>query len=335
MKKIISSKRGAEIIERFPKSKVLVVGDIMFDHFIWGRVSRISPEAPVPVVDVRAENFMLGGCANALHNIYSMGGQVYLAGVVGEDDMGAMLLRRFQNMKISTKGVVTESHRPTTIKTRVIAHNQQIVRFDRESCRPISESSIAKIIDYIKTLRNDLGAIVISDYEKGVVTKTLLDEIHHLFSGRGVIICVDPKKKDFSLYHGVDVIKPNHREAEWMLGVNDLNGNEAGKGFEIKRAVKKLLEQLDLKALLITRGEKGMTLFEAGAKLVQTNFATEAKEVFDVSGAGDTAIGVFALAAASGSTFKEAAYLANHAAGIVVGKVGISTVSRKELKKVL
>jgi rfaE bifunctional protein kinase chain/domain len=298
-------------------------------------VSRISQEAPVPVVDVKTDNLLLGGCANVLNNIYAMGGRVSLAGVIGDDDMGAILVNRFRKMKIPTEGLIMEDHRPTTLKTRVVAHHQQVVRFDRESRSPISESSIEKMVDYIKTMKNKLGAVVISDYAKGVVTKDLLDEIRRLFADKKVVICVDPKKTDFSYYYGFDIITPNHHEAEQVLGVEDLNGNGAGKGSKMKAAVKKLLDQLDLRALLITRGERGMTLFEANDRLVQTNFPAEAKEVFDVTGAGDTVIGVFALAVASGATFKEAAYLANHAAGIVVGKVGTATVSQKELKKAL
>jgi D-beta-D-heptose 7-phosphate kinase/D-beta-D-heptose 1-phosphate adenosyltransferase len=238
-------------------------------------------------------------------------------------------------MKIPTGGIIEEDQRPTTLKTRVVAHHQQVVRFDRESRQPVSESSIEKMVAYIKTIRNKLGAVVISDYGKGVVTPVLLDEIRRLFAGRRVVICVDPKKNDFSFYHGVDIITPNHHEAERALGVEDLNGDEAGKEAKIKQAVQKLIDRLKLTALLITRGEKGMTLFEADDRLIQTNFPAEAKEVFDVTGAGDTVIGVFALAVASGATFQEAAFLANHAAGIVVGKVGTATVSQKELKKVL
>jgi D-beta-D-heptose 7-phosphate kinase/D-beta-D-heptose 1-phosphate adenosyltransferase len=335
MKKYMSQKRISEVMDRMSQSHVLVIGDVMFDHFIWGSVSRISPEAPVPVVDVQKDNLLLGGCANVLNNIYAMGGRVYLTGVVGDDDMGAMLVSRLKKMKIPTGGIIEEDQRPTTLKTRVVAHHQQVVRFDRESRQPVSESSIEKMVAYIKTIRNKLGAVVISDYGKGVVTPVLLDEIRRLFAGRRVVICVDPKKNDFSFYHGVDIITPNHHEAERALGVEDLNGDEAGKEAKIKQAVQKLIDRLKLTALLITRGEKGMTLFEADDRLIQTNFPAEAKEVFDVTGAGDTVIGVFALAVASGATFQEAAFLANHAAGIVVGKVGTATVSQKELKKVL
>lgn len=335
MKNPISEKRKSDILRQMSGADVLVIGDIMFDHFIWGHVSRISPEAPVPVVDVRADNLLLGGCANVLNNIFTMEGRVYLTGVVGNDDMGTLLVHRLEKMKVPSQGVIVESDRPTTLKTRVIAQSQQVVRFDRESRMPIGEDSVGRMIDYIKTLRSKLGAIIISDYGKGVVTRPLLDEIRRLFADRGVVICVDPKKNDFADYHGFDVITPNHHEAERALGVENMNDGGAGKDAAVKKAVKKLLHQLSLKALLITRGEKGMTLFEAGDGLVQTNFPAEAKEVYDVTGAGDTVIGVFALSMAAGATFKEAALLANHAAGIVVGKVGTATVTRQELKKVL
>jgi len=329
MKKILNQKRALEIIKNFPRSKVLVVGDIMVDHFIWGKVVRISPEAPVPVVEIQSDSLLLGGCANVLNNIFSLGGKVYGAGVIGDDDMGKRLLLEFRNRQINTDGIVVEANRPTTLKTRIGAHGQQVVRFDQESREPIRPSSVEKITKYIKKLRNDLGAVVISDYNKGVVTRQLLDSIRRVTSGKGISVCVDPKQNDFSLYKDFDIITPNHHEAGRAAGMDIIDGND------IAKIGKTLLKKFNFKALLITRGEEGMNLFESNDKTMHTAFPAEAREVFDVTGAGDTVIGVLALCVASGATLKEAAALANIAAGIVVGKVGTATISLDELKEVL
>lgn len=329
MKKIINKKRALEIIGNFPRSRVLVIGDIMVDHFIWGNVSRISPEAPVPVVEVQSDNFMLGGCANVLNNIFSLGGKVYVTGVIGGDDMGERLLGEFRKRRIETDGIIIETNRPTTLKTRIVAHSQQVVRFDRESRRPIESGSIEKIIKYVKKVIDTLGAIVISDYNKGVISRPLLDGIREVISGKGITVCVDPKQNDFSLYRDFDIITPNHHEAGRAAGMEILDGRD------IVRIGRKLLEKFNFQALLITRGEEGMNLFERNDNTTHTAFPTEAREVFDVTGAGDTVIGVFALSVASGATFKEAAALANHAAGIAVGKVGTATITQDELREAL
>jgi D-beta-D-heptose 7-phosphate kinase/D-beta-D-heptose 1-phosphate adenosyltransferase len=327
MKKNIGRKRALDIIGRFAGSKVLVVGDIMVDQFIWGKVSRVSPEAPVPVVRVTSESFLLGGCTNVLNNVFSVGGQVAVAGVVGKDDMGRWLMSRLEEMKIDTKGIVAEPGRPTIIKTRVVAHSQQVVRFDRESKDGISEDTAGRIIDYIKSLKDEIGAIVISDYNKGVVTKDLIEKIKEVIRGSNIVLCIDPKQNRFSLYRGCDVITPNHHEAEQALGVEFENDNHVIKGGMA------LLKEFDFGSVLITRGEEGMTLFEKDGSIMHIPAA--AKEIFDVTGAGDTVIGIFALSMAAGATLKEAAALSNHAAGIVVGKIGTATVSQEELKKVL
>lgn len=329
MKRIMTNRRALEIIENFSNSRVLVVGDIMADHFIWGRVSRISPEAPVPVVEVGKDDFMLGGCANVLNNIFAMGGRVHLAGVVGSDDTGRHLLAEFRNRGVDTDGIVVETGRPTTLKTRIVAHGQQVVRFDREDCKPVQAKSIRKILSYIESLRDDLGALVISDYSKGVVTPQLLEGIRKVIAGRSIFTCVDPKQRDFSLYQGFDMVTPNHHEAGRAAGEEMKNGQDH------IRIGMKLLQQYDFKALLMTRGEEGMSLFERKGRISHTAFPAQAREVFDVTGAGDTVIGILALSMATGASFREAAYLANHAAGIVVGKAGTATVTREELRRVL
>jgi D-glycero-beta-D-manno-heptose-7-phosphate kinase len=329
MKKILNKKRALEIIKNFPTSKVLVVGDIMVDHFIWGKVARISPEAPVPVVEIQSDSLLLGGCANVLNNIFSLGGKAYGTGVIGADRMGERLLLEFRNRQIDTDGIVVEANRPTTLKTRIVAHGQQVVRFDQESRQPIRPSSVEKIMKYARKLRDDLGAVVVSDYNKGVITKHLLDGIRQVTSGKGIPVCVDPKQNDFSLYKGFDIITPNHHEAGRAAGLDFVDGND------IVKIGKTILRKFGFKALLITRGEEGMNLFESNDETMHTAFPAEAREVFDVTGAGDTVIGVLAICVASGATLKEAAALANIAAGIVVGKVGTATISLDELKEVL
>ena len=329
MNKDISRQKALKIIANFSRSAVLVVGDVMVDHFIWGKVSRISPEAPVPVVDVQKDSVMLGGSANVLNTIYAMGGRVYMAGVIGDDGIGKGLLRQLKEREIDTEGIVIEKGRPTTLKTRIVAHGQQVVRFDSESKKPIPKTSCDKILAYVKSLRAKIGAIVISDYNKGVVSRELIDGIRNIVKGSKIFLCVDPKQSDFSIYEGIHVITPNHHEAGRAAGLEFVNGDDLLKLGET------LLNKFDFQALLVTRGEEGMSLFERGRQIDHTHFSAQAKEVYDVTGAGDTVIGLLALALASQANLKEATSLANHAAGIVVGKVGTSTVSREELISVL
>lgn len=333
MEGAINKKRAVEIIDKFGNSKVLIVGDIIIDQFIWGRVSRISPEAPVPVVDVYDENLRLGGCANVMHNICAIGGGAGLVGVVGGDEASNMLLKELARLKIDRAGVVIEPGRPTTTKTRIIAHGQQIVRFDRERRKAVADQSIEDMLAHVdREMERGLGAIIVSDYNKGVVSEALLAGIIKRAGGKKIPVCVDPKRNDFSFYQGVDIITPNHHEAGRALGIAD--GNEEAN---IEQMGRDLLRKYDFQAVLVTRGENGMSLFEnlPGPRFSHTAFPAKAKEVYDVTGAGDTVIAVFALAVASGATYREAAYLANHAAGIVVGKLGTATISRLELKKSL
>jgi D-glycero-beta-D-manno-heptose-7-phosphate kinase len=330
MSKNVAKKKALEIIANFPRSGVLVVGDVMVDHFIWGKVSRISPEAPVPVVDVQKDSVLLGGCANVLNTIYAMGGRVFVAGVIGADTIGKGLLHQLQERQIDNAGIVIEKGRPTTLKTRIVAHGQQVVRFDQESRKPITAKKLASILAYVQSLRDKIGAIVISDYSKGVVSKELIEGIKNVTKGSKIFLCVDPKQKDFSIYAGVHVITPNHHEAQRAAGLENVNNND-----ELLKMGEALLKKYDFQALLVTRGEEGMSLFEKGRKISHTHFPAQAKEVYDVTGAGDTVIGVLALALAAQGNLKEATSLANHAAGIVVGKVGTSTVSKEELISVL
>jgi rfaE bifunctional protein kinase chain/domain len=329
MLRIMTKKRALEIINNFSKAGVLVVGDIMVDHFIWGKVSRISPEAPVPVVDVQKDSILLGGCANVLNTIYAMGGKVYVAGVVGADNIGERLLAELRQRKIETDGIIVEKGRSTTLKTRIVAHGQQIVRFDKESRKPIPQSSIDKILGYVKLLHKKIGTIVISDYSKGVISKKLIEGIKEIIKDSQIYICLDPKHSDFSIYDGVHIITPNHHEAQRAAGMEITDEND------LLRLSDALLTKYDFQALLITRGEEGMSLFERGQKNTHTFFPAQAKEVYDVTGAGDTVIGVLALGLAARASLKEATCLANLAAGIVVGKAGTATVSQEELMQML
>lgn len=329
MHRFLSKKRALEIIAGFPDAGVLVVGDVMVDHFIWGNVSRISPEAPVPVVDVQKDSILLGGCANVLNNIHAMGGRVFVAGVVGSDNIGKQLLAELRDRKIETAGIVVKKDRPTTLKTRIVAHGQQMVRFDKEDRKPISEPSINKILDYVRSLRGKIGAIVISDYNKGVVSKELIQGINEIVSDSGVFVCLDPKQSNFAMYKGVHIITPNHYEVQRAVGMDATQLDSIEKLSEI------ILKKYAFPAILVTRGEEGMSLFENGRKITHTHFPAQAKEVYDVTGAGDTVIGILALCLAAKADLKEATCLANVAAGIVVEKIGTATVSQKELMNVL
>lgn len=332
-KRPVNRKRALEIIGNFPSSRVLVLGDLMVDHFIWGKVSRISPEAPVPVVEVTKENLMMGGSGNVVNNIHAMGGTVAVAGIIGSDGMGDWLQAKLQHMNVDTGGLVREIERPTTVKTRIVAHGQQMVRYDRESRQVVRPESIDRIVQYVSDIRDELQAIVVSDYNKGIVTEHLLEGIRQVAADRRIPVCVDPKRNDFTIYRDFDVITPNHHEAGRAVGVENTHEINSKGRAEIVRIGREIMKQYGFRAVLITRGEAGMDLFERGGR--DFHIPAEAKEVFDVTGAGDTAIGIFALSLASGASFLEAAYLANKAAGVVVGKIGTATVSPAELKRVV
>jgi D-beta-D-heptose 7-phosphate kinase/D-beta-D-heptose 1-phosphate adenosyltransferase len=297
------------------------------DEFIWGRVERISPEAPVPVVQVDRESLILGGAGNVINNIIALGGQAVLSGVIGHDAMGRELVRMLRKMNSATHGLVVEDQRPTTIKTRVVAHSQQVVRVDRERCRPVAEDTIEQILTGLKEQLSSIDAIVVADYGKGVVTQSLMDGIRTLTRDRRVILAVDPKVQNLTLYQDVTVVTPNNQEAQVMSGISI--EDEAS----LEQAGDHLLEGLGCQMVLITQGEKGMALFERNGQT--TKIPTVARKVFDVSGAGDTVISTFTLALAAGLTPRQAALLANFAAGLVVAEVGTATVTASRLKEAL
>ncbi|HYB20575.1 MAG TPA: D-glycero-beta-D-manno-heptose-7-phosphate kinase [Thermodesulfobacteriota bacterium] len=312
------------LVSKFKNARLMVIGDLMVDEYIWGSVSRISPEAPVPVVSVTSESLRLGGAGNVVNNIHSLGGKVLIGGVVGNDEMGRKIVQDLHKMGIETKGIVVEPDWITTVKTRIIAHNQQVVRYDREIVRPIRPEALQKILSLLEDRINGLDAVLISDYGKGVICPDLVERVRSLALGAGKIISVDPKVKNFPLFQRVTIITPNHHEA----------GQAAGRWIQTEEDLmqvgRQLLDQLQSNAILITRGEKGMTLFQDTGEI--TNIPTMAQEVFDVTGAGDTVISVLTMALAVGANPKQAALLSNYAAGIVVGEVGTATLKASELE---
>jgi len=314
-----------QYISRFPQASVLVIGDLILDHYIWGRVSRISPEAPVPVVHVDSESLRLGGAANVFNNILALGGKADLCGVIGSDESGRMLLKELGSTRSGRGGVVIDQDRPTIRKSRVIAHNQQIVRYDVERRAELKPAMQRRILRYVESRLRELSCLVVSDYAKGVVSATLMSELTRLAAIRHIPVIVDPKVEHFSYYKGATVITPNHLEATQAAGVHgddDQASNEAG-------AI--IRQRLGCQAVLITRGEKGMSLYEADG--VSWHIPTQARQVYDVTGAGDTVIGTLALALSTGASLRDAAILANYAAGVVVGMVGTATLSAQQLSE--
>ncbi|MGA9773552.1 MAG: D-glycero-beta-D-manno-heptose-7-phosphate kinase [Blastocatellia bacterium] len=315
--------RAEELTREFEGKRIVVMGDLMLDEFIWGRVRRISPEAPVPVVEVERQTLALGGAGNVASNLVALGARPTPVGVVGDDADAERMRSRFRELNVGTSGLVVDLARPTTLKTRVIAHNQQVVRADRESRASISAEVEDGIIARFQSEIETADAVVISDYNKGLLTARVLARLLPLARERGVMVCLDPKLRNFAHYQPVTVITPNHQEAAEAAAVaieDEKSLIEAGH---------RLLDSIDCRAVLITRGEEGMTLFTDGGEV--THIPTVAREVYDVTGAGDTVIATLALALASKASLVEAAMLANHAAGVVVGKVGTATVTRDEL----
>ncbi|MDI6728049.1 MAG: D-glycero-beta-D-manno-heptose-7-phosphate kinase [Thermodesulfovibrionales bacterium] len=315
-----------KIINSFRNKKILIIGDLILDRFIYGKVNRISPEAPVPVVDVVSESFLLGGAANVANNVIALGGKVSIAGIVGKDTAGRILKELFEERNINTEGII-EDKRPTTVKARVIAHHQQVVRFDREDRKRLEGKNLLNLVNYIKKALNDHDAVIISDYKKGVISSSLIETVVKYARPNNTFVAVDPKVGHFHFYKNVSLITPNLMEAS------------QGSGVEIKdeqsllKAGKTLMTKLSCKSVLITRSEDGMSLFERDPlkKFKVTHIPTVAKKVFDVTGAGDTVIATITLARAAGASLEEAAVIANHAAGIVVGEVGTAVVTPERL----
>jgi rfaE bifunctional protein kinase chain/domain len=310
--------RLKHLFGNFQGKHVAVVGDLMIDRYYWGSVSRVSPEAPVPVVEVESESARLGGAANVANNIQALGGIPLLVGLVGDDHAGKTLTGILRDQNLDTGGIVIDGVRPTTVKTRVIAHGQHLVRVDHESKADCPDDLRVRIIDAVKYNIRTLQAIIIEDYNKGVVTREVIRELVGIARKYNVPVTVDPKFHNFLEFKQVSVFKPNRREVEEVLGGRL---DEAGA---VEEAGRKLLQILEAGNILLTRGEAGMSLFEGDGTI--THLGTTATNVQDVSGAGDTVISTLTMALVGGASVREAAVLANCAGGIVVGEVGIVPV---------
>jgi len=323
----ISEERLDYIFRSMAGKRIAVVGDLMLDRYIWGSVNRISPEAPVPVIDMETEQARLGGAANVAKNIKSLGGEPFLLGVIGADNSGKQLLDILAESNFLTSGVIVDQARPTTVKTRLIAHNQHVARIDRELNADISAAIQKNLLGALLDVIDSIDGIILEDYNKGVIVKDLISEIIRLANQRNKIINADPKFNNFFEYRNVTVFKPNRKEAEEVMGVRLQSEHD------VINAGRILLEKLGAKNILLTRGEHGMSLFESDGTV--SHLPTKAGKVADVSGAGDTVISTLTMSLAAGATTKEAATLANFAGGIVCGYVGIVPIDPEELKQIV
>ena len=314
-------------IDDFKNVTDLVIGDLMIDEYLWGSVDRISPEAPVPVVCVEKQSHALGGAGNVIHNLVAMGANVLAIGTAGTGKAGQMIFEKLESLGIETDGIISEPQRPTTRKTRVIASNQQVLRIDKEIKRDINGGTLEKLVKIIegKILSADL--IILSDYDKGLVTKELVQQTVKLAKKHNVLTLADPKSLNFSKYEQVSILTPNKKEASLATNM-DIKSEK-----DLFAAGYKIMDQAKLDRLLITCGKDGMVLFESGKD--PYIIESKARQIFDVSGAGDTVISFLGLGLAIGASFKESAMVANEAAGIVVAKVGTATASIDELRQAL
>jgi rfaE bifunctional protein kinase chain/domain len=320
----LAKQRAAEILKQARDCRIVVLGDVMLDEFIWGDVTRVSPEAPVPVVNIQRESTRLGGAANVVANVTALGAKANVIGVVGNDAAAEKLREGLRkNGGVQTDfTLIEDNQRPTTIKTRIIAHNQMVVRADREQRAQVNGQVEARIISAATAAIENAQALVISDYDKGVVTPRILAEVLPLAYGR-IPVLVDPKLRNFDAYRPATLVTPNHHEALRLTNLEE-DSDES-----LRAAAAIIRERLCCDAVLITRGDRGMMLVEGDRDPVSVE--TAAQEVFDVTGAGDTVIATLATALAAGASLTEAAMLANQAAGIVVGKLGTATASAEEV----
>ncbi len=315
--------RAREIAGRWRDREVLVVGDVMLDRYLWGNVSRISPEAPVPVVEVERESFRLGGAANVAQNLLSLGTRPRLVGVMGADPAAVALRDELDGRSVPLDGLVEDPSRPTSLKTRIIARSQHLVRADQESRDPLADPVAGDLLKRALHALETAVVAVISDYGKGVVSPAFLEPFLAEAARRQVPVCVDPKDENFFHYRRVAVLTPNQHEAAEVLGFK-LRDEGA-----VTRAGSEILERLDPDCLLITRGERGMSLFRRGGR--RTDFSTVARQVYDVTGAGDTVVSAYAASLAGGAEPEEATWVANHAAGLVVAELGTAAPDPERL----
>ncbi len=323
----LTRQRIDQVTDAIGRSRILIIGDIMLDEYMFGSVSRISPEAPVPVVEITSSKHLLGGAANVAANIRALGDESVLLGVVGQDEAETKLRALLQARGISDETLVCDLTRQTTIKTRVIAHSQQVVRADREDRHPLNEDSLAAILEQFREVVGSCRAVLISDYGKGVITPELLDEIITTCNQRGIFVAVDPKETNFPNYREVSLITPNHHEAGFAYGrriQTEEDLIDVGNG---------LMERLAARSILVTRGADGMSLFQKNQ--APTHIPTFARKVFDVTGAGDTVIATFVSAVCAGADLIEAAMVANAAAGVTIGEIGTASVTVPQLRQEL
>jgi D-glycero-beta-D-manno-heptose-7-phosphate kinase len=322
--------RVRQLLTAARRARVLVIGDVMLDQFIWGKVARISPEAPVPIVEFDRESFMPGGAANVARNLSALNVSVELFGIIGRDDGGKQLTRLLSEQHVGCLGLLADPARPTSLKTRIVAHRQQVVRVDRESRLDADAAVTRRLLAALEPRILASDAVIVGDYGKGVVTQALLDALKQICRARGVWLSLDPKPVHHLDLRGLSLITPNRKEAFELAGVSDAARAENPlKDTQLLRAMEKLLRELEPAVLLVTLGDQGMLLCQRGQR--PFHIPTVAREVFDVSGAGDTVIASFTMAIAAGATPVEAAILSNHAAGVVVGKVGTATVTAEEM----
>ena len=314
-----------ELLAKFGRQRVLVLGDIMLDHYIWGKVERISAEAPVPVLEVQKEEFRLGGAANAALNVKSLGVEAILLGVTGRDSAAQDLKQLMECKGLATDGLIADPDRKTTLKTRIVATNQQIVRIDRETQIDLGNEARTALLDSLRRLLPNCQALIIEDYNKGVLTREVISGALELAASLRIPVAVDPKHRNFRQYRGVDIFKPNFRELQDILDMEFESEDE----FQV--AASQLRGEMQIKNLIVTRGSLGMYVFDGGKQA--RHLPTAAREVFDVSGAGDTVISALTLAYVSGADIHLAAKVANHAAGVACGKVGTASVNPDELLK--
>ena len=309
------------------RPRIMVIGDLILDEYIWGSVSRISPEAPVPILETKSENLTLGGAANVANNLVAIGCEVHLVGAIGNDEKGDKLLSLIEEKKISSKGIFRFVYRPTTSKIRVIGHNQQILRIDKEDNRPITEETENKIIKFINKTLPDMDIVICSDYRKGILTEKVFSATTHRANNSKKRVLVDPKSSNFELYRGATIITPNQFEVEKAVPI------KIQDKIDLDRAAEYLLNLTHAEVILITRGKDGMTLYPNKEKPI--DIPTQAKEVFDVTGAGDTVVSILAMALAIGFNYQDSAWLSNMAASIVVGKIGTAVVTLPEIDEYL
>ena len=321
------NKRILEVLGNVRDKQIAVIGDIMLDKYHWGNHVRMSPEAPVPVVDIESTTESLGGAANVLNNLYFLGAKPIMIGVVGDDDAGVAVKKKIQTENLPIEGIFFDSSRQTTVKERVISGGRHVVRMDWEDRNPISDDIVRKMVDYLSSISREVDAVIIQDYNKGVVTNDLITKVAAKCIANDLILTIDPKRENFLQYKKVTLLKPNVLETSEALGFEIANQSD------VRKAGREILDRLECQSVLITQGSEGMTLFQKDGKV--EHIESNVRKVADVSGAGDTVISAYTVALAAGATPVEAAVISNYAAGLVCEEVGVIPVEMRKLREYL